>query len=437
MRRRAGSSSESTSSRSSERRLAERARRSPPPRRAGARARRAAARPASRSCAGRAAPETIATSSRCGPSPVAPRSMSRSSRASSAVGGRRLAVVDERARPGGRARRPARRSRARAARSPRVRASTSSRAELGDLLRPRRQRVARREPRRDAAQPRVALPDRRAVLERQPRRGPGARRPSVRSKYARRTAGPPLTTASRSGVKTSVDDLGAQLLGRAQPAAVHRRALAARRATASPRAGAATSPRRPCTHHACGGRAEADELRVGPGPRREALRADVQRLEQVRLPGAVRPGHEHEARLEVELEPRVGAEVPERDPRDDQPARRIGMIRYLKSSPAAWIRPGRSGLISFSGDLVLAHRLEPVAEELGVEADLERLAGVGDRQGLARLADVLASAPRRSARPRRSGVAAESSARRSRRRGGRRRGARRAAASARSRRSRG
>ena len=23
------------------------------------------------------------------------------------------------------------------------------------------------------------------------------------------------------------------------------------------------------------------------------------------------------------------------------------MIRYLKSSPAAWIRPGRSGLISF------------------------------------------------------------------------------------------
>ena len=32
----------------------------------------------------------------------------------------------------------------------------------------------------------------------------GARRPNARSKYARRTAGPPLTTASRSGVKTSV-----------------------------------------------------------------------------------------------------------------------------------------------------------------------------------------------------------------------------------------
>ena len=49
----------------------------------------------------------------------------------------------------------------------------------------------------------------------------GSRRPSVRSKYARRAAGPALTIASRSGVKTSVADSRAKLLGRPQARAVH------------------------------------------------------------------------------------------------------------------------------------------------------------------------------------------------------------------------
>jgi hypothetical protein len=35
----------------------------------------------------------------------------------------------------------------------------------------------------------------------------------------------------------------------------------------------------------------------------------VERLEQVRLARPVRPGHEHEPRLQPELEPRVGTEV--------------------------------------------------------------------------------------------------------------------------------
>ena len=73
--------------------------------------------------------------------------------------------------------------------------------------------------------------------------------------------------------------------------------------------------------------AEPDQPRLRARPRREALRPDVQRLEQVRLPGAVRPDHQHEPRLEREVERGVRAKAPERDPRDDQPASLIGMIR--------------------------------------------------------------------------------------------------------------
>jgi len=43
--------------------------------------------------------------------------------------------------------------------------------------------------------------------------------------------------------------------------------------------------------------AEADELRIGARPRREPLRADVQRLEQVRLADTVRADRENEPRL--------------------------------------------------------------------------------------------------------------------------------------------
>jgi hypothetical protein len=66
------------------------------------------------------------------------------------------------------------------------------------------------------------------------------------------------------------------------------------------------------------GRAEADELLVGTRARREALRADVERFEQVRLAGAVRPGDEDEPGLQPELEAFVAAEVSERDVPDDQ-----------------------------------------------------------------------------------------------------------------------
>jgi hypothetical protein len=53
----------------------------------------------------------------------------------------------------------------------------------------------------------------------------------------------------------------------------------------------------------------------------------VERLEQVRLPGAVRARDENEPRLQPELEPLVAAEIAERYLADDQPANLIGMIR--------------------------------------------------------------------------------------------------------------
>jgi hypothetical protein len=47
----------------------------------------------------------------------------------------------------------------------------------------------------------------------------------------------------------------------------------------------------------------------------------VQRLEQVRLADSVRPDGEHEPGLQLELEPLVRPEVPERGALDDQPVK--------------------------------------------------------------------------------------------------------------------
>ena len=73
--------------------------------------------------------------------------------------------------------------------------------------------------------------------------------------------------------------------------------------------------------------AEANETGLRARPRGEPLRADVQRLEEVRLTDAVRADHDDEAFAKLEIERGVRAKAPERDPRDDQPASLIGMIR--------------------------------------------------------------------------------------------------------------
>ena len=57
--------------------------------------------------------------------------------------------------------------------------------------------------------------------------------------------------------------------------------------------------------------AEADQLGVVARTRGEALRPDMKRLEQIRLPDAVRSHRQHEPGKQVELQLRVGAEVDE------------------------------------------------------------------------------------------------------------------------------
>jgi len=74
----------------------------------------------------------------------------------------------------------------------------------------------------------------------------------------------------------------------------------------------------------------------------------MERLEQIRLADTVRSMHQHDPRLELQLEARVRAEVAKRDLADDQPARRMGMIRYQKLSSGEVMSPGRNGLMSLS-----------------------------------------------------------------------------------------
>src|SRR5205814_7289132 len=68
-----------------------------------------------------------------------------------------------------------------------------------------------------------------------------------------------------------------------------------------------------------------DQARVIARSRREPLRADMQRLEQVRLAGPVWADHEHEPGLQLELEPSIRAEISQRDLVDDQPATRASL----------------------------------------------------------------------------------------------------------------
>jgi len=97
------------------------------------------------------------------------------------------------------------------------------------------------------------------------------------------------------------------------------------------------------------------------------LGPDVKRFEEVRLPGAVRAVQEDDTRLERELEGSVRAEVAEREPADDQPARRMGMIRYQKLSSGAAMRPGRRRLMSLSWIVSSATASRPSSRKSGVK----------------------------------------------------------------------
>jgi hypothetical protein len=190
------------------------------------------------------------------------------------------------------------------------------RAELGDLLRPRLERLSGRVAAGDSPQSSVPLRDSGTVFDRQP--GAGGDEPPQRAIEVRTSRrGPALDHDEPVRREDECGDLRAQLLGRAYRRPVQAGALALprlqRHLELDRHTAAHSAERNPARLLP-----EADQLRIGARARREALRADVQRLEQVRLAGPVPPHHEHESRLEAEVELLVRAEVPERDRADDQ-----------------------------------------------------------------------------------------------------------------------
>ena len=195
--------------------------RAPPPPPARARGPRPAARPASRSYGARVPPSMrdvveVRPGARQAALEVPSRAAPRIPRASTAPRRTRASRPRARARPRDDANAGA--STRRASR----RASTSAAPSDDDRLRPRRQRLGRRGAGREPAERRVPLPDRGRVLDRSDARA-GKSRPRLRSRYARRVAGAPFTTARRSGVKTSVRSSLPELLRRAQRSAVEAR----------------------------------------------------------------------------------------------------------------------------------------------------------------------------------------------------------------------
>ena len=199
------------------------------------------------------------------------------------------------------------------------------RPEIGDALRPRRERVPFGEAELHASKRGVSLRERSRVVLGQARLDglePAENAVEVRT-AGRGTA---LDHGESVGREHDRREVAAQGLWRREPCSVELRRLRG----AGGQLHADLVPNVVTVEVERDERAalaESDQLPVRAGPRREALRADVQRLEQVRLPGPVLSDDQDDSRVEVEVERRVGAVVPERDVPDDQPASRIGMIR--------------------------------------------------------------------------------------------------------------
>ena len=300
-----------------------------PPRRGAARARRAAARPASRTGAGRGRRSRSARRRGAGRGPSRPRSMSRARRASSSstVGGSRVvARAARRGRPSSAGALGERRARAR--RAPRGAASTSAAPSAATRSVHGSSASRPDEAELHAAQRGVSLRERREVVLRHA--GARGEEPAEHAVEVRAARGrPALDDGQPVGGEDERRDLAAQRLGGREPGAVQARLLRLALAKRHARARAARRSRVAADHDAAGRLAEADQLRVLPRARREALRRDVQRLEQVRLADAVSPDDEHDPRREREVERRVRAVVAKGYAGwSDQPARRIGMIRY-------------------------------------------------------------------------------------------------------------
>ena len=190
-------------------------------------------------------------------------------------------------------------------------------AQPAHLLVPGRERIARRKALRHTPQRRVALADGRAVLRGEPRAG---RRETTEHAVE---VGPPrgrATLDDNQPVRREDEcrHFAAQLLGRAEAGPVEARTLARAELERHLQLDGRTCPLAPegdprrITP-------EAHQLRVCPRPRREPLRPDVQRLEQIRLAGPVRPRYENQSARKVQVELGIRAEIPERNRAYDQP----------------------------------------------------------------------------------------------------------------------
>ena len=181
------------------------------------------------------------------------------------------------------------------------------RAERRNAFAPRLDRVPAREACRCSAQRRVPLRHGRAVLRRQ-RRASRSESPENAVEVGAAGRRRPLHDAEAIRREDKRRDERSQLLGRTQRSSVQLGALAFttadRHLELEPHVAAAARDRRSRTF-----RAEADDLRIRARAWRKPLRRDMDRFEQVRLPDAVRAHHEHEPRLQSQLEPLVRAEV--------------------------------------------------------------------------------------------------------------------------------
>ena len=199
-------------------------------------------------------------------------------------------------------------------------------AERRDALGPRFERRAVRQPRLHPPQRRVPLRERGLVLL---RHACASRKDAA--EYPVEVGAPRSRAALDDGEAIRCEDKGRELaakrLRRRQPSALQPRLLR----LSLPERHRCLDGRRPTLpghQHARSGLPETDQLTVVAGARRETLRGEVERLEQVGLADAVAADDEHDPWCEVEVERRVRPVLTERYAIDDQPARRIGMIRY-------------------------------------------------------------------------------------------------------------
>src|SRR5579864_658387 len=214
--------------------------------------------------------------------------------------------------------------------------------------------------------------------------------PSARSKYARRAAGAPLTTPRRSGVKTSVaSSPRSRSIGRSgAPFNVATFGDPGSTVTSTPRGAPA---RRPCT-----------AIREALSPKRTSSRSERARGEKPCVATC-------SASSRFVLPAPFGPTASTRPGRSSNSSRSYD--RKLRSETVSTIsRSARKPnwhheigeVVAFAledrrterADQLHAHvvtveQLESVAKEVGVEPDLQRLAGESDRHRLPRLAHLV------------------------------------------------